>query len=493
MKQVTDERAIQYASDPILFEEEQFVLPETRKPIKLEPWQRDWILKPLFYDLTAEGGRKYNIALIGLPKKNGKSTLGAGIGVWFMYAGERYGEIIIAANAKDQASMIIYTKMRRSITLNPNLKQGTTLLKDALEVKSTGTTARCVAHQYETAAGLNPNLTIFDELWAFSDRRFYDELTVVPTRRDPLIVIVTYAGYEQKGLLWELYCDGLAGTPILDTGSPDIIVRRGEKDPRMFMLWSHKNLASWVTPEYLKSQRGRLPPEVYARLHENRWVSLASQFITPEDIAAMHLQPWIMQTRASPDRLLQYIVATDLGLSHDRTARVVGHYDPLDGQIYVDNIRVWQGTTDQHVDIREVEEDLVQCAHDFRAHKLVIDPWQMEYVIQRLKSTYSVVPFNPNTEMPHLSQIFVNMLRSHRIVCYQESALEEELRNTIIKQTMAGWRIDHVGKKHNDIVIALGMMMREAVKGQYAALDIPGEEEFVSTPVGFRGIRTQEF
>jgi hypothetical protein len=261
----------------------------------------------------------------------------------------------------------------------------------------------------------------------------------------------------------------------------------------MFMLWSHKNLASWVTPKYLKSQRGRLPPEVYARLHENRWVSLASQFITPEDIAAMHLQPWIMQTRASPDRLLQYIVATDLGLSHDRTARVVGHYDPLDGQIYVDNIRVWQGTTDQHVDIREVEEDLVQCAHDFRAHKLVIDPWQMEYVIQRLKSTYSVVPFNPNTEMPHLSQIFVNMLRSHRIVCYQESALEEELRNTIIKQTMAGWRIDHVGKKHNDIVIALGMMMREAVKGQYAALDIPGEEEFVSTPVGFRGIRTQEF
>lgn len=490
---ISDELAAQYAVDPIVFLEDQYFLPETRRPIVLEWWQKDLILKPVFYDLTDKGRRKYNIVLIGIPKKNGKSSFGAGIGIYILYAGEPYGEVIVAANAKDQASMIIYSKMKQAVRLNPVLKQNTLSLKDMIEIKSTGSIARCVAHQYETAAGLNPNLTLFDELWAFTERRFYDELTVVPTRIDPLIFIVTYAGYEQHGLLWELYTDGLEGDTIIDTGDPEVIVKHGRKDPHMFMLWSHKNLASWITKEYLDAQRSRLPPDVYARLHEARWVTAGSRFITRDDIEAMHRTPFLMQITPRTDRLLQYIVATDLGLSEDRTARVVGHFEPSDGNIYLDNIRIWQGTPEEHVPIREVEEDLVWCANTFKARTLVVDPWQLEYVIQRLKGIYNIVPFNFQTGLQHLSQLFVNMLRSHRIRTYHEPALEKELHNTIIKQTAAGWRIDHYGKRKNDIVIATGMMMTEAIKGQLGILEVPGEGEFAAKPAGFESIREKEF
>lgn len=476
----------------IAFLEEQYILPETRKVIKLERWQKDWILTPVFYDLH-EGKRKYNILLMGLPKKNGKSAFGAGIALYTLFAGEPYGEIIIAANAKDQASMIIYTKVRRAVSLNYNLKRSTLILKQVLEGKTTGTTIRCVAHQYETAAGLNPNLTVFDELWAFGDRRFFDELTLVPTRPDPLIVIVTYAGYEQKGLLWDLYSDGMAGPPVVDTGDPEVIVRRGKKDPGMFMFWSYKNLASWIMPSYLEGQRRRLPPEVFARLHENRWVTLGSQFITHDDIEAMHNVPWFMQTTPRTDRHLNYIVASDIGLSHDRTARVVGHYNPDDRNIYIDNIRVWQGTMEEHVNLEEVEQDLVECANTFKARTLVIDPWQMEYTIQRLKGAYTVVPFNASTDTQLLSQVFVNMLRSHRLVCYHDPMFEEELSSAIIKQTMKGWRIDHKGNRKNDIIIAVGMMMLEALKAQYGIVAMPTDDDFLTPPAAFKGIRAQEF
>lgn len=492
---ISDERAAQYANDKVLFLQDQYIIPETRKLIVLEPWQTEWILKPLFETFRPDGRRWYNVALIGLPKKNGKSALGAGIGVLFLYTEDLLGEIIIAANSKDQSSMIIYNKMRRSIAANASLKKGTALLKDRIEVNSTGTTARVIAHQYESAAGLNPNLTIFDELWGFGDRRFYDELTVVPTRPNPLIVIVTYAGYQQNGLLWDLYSDGMEGEVILDTGDPEVEVRRGRKDPHMFMIWSHRNLASWITEEYIDNQRRRLPPDVFARLHENRWVSSSSQFVTEDDIDGLHARPWLLQTMPNTDRLVNYIVASDLGLSHDRTARVVGHFDPVDQNIYIDNIRLWQGTPEEHVPIDEVEQDIQDCIMHFKARKVVIDPWQMEYVIQRLKGKFgtAIVPFNFSTDMQHLSQIFVSMLRSKRIVSYNEPVLDAELRNTLIKQTMAGWRLDHAGKRRNDVIIATGMMMVEALKEQLGVLDMSDMDTLESSPVGFKGIRGKEF
>lgn len=487
-------KAKQYLTDPIQFMEDHYVLPELMQYIKLMWWQKDYILKPLFYDLDEKGERKYNIALLGMPKKDGKSAFAAGIGIYFMFCDEPYGEIIVAANARDQAAMIIYSKMRHAVQLDPDLAKATKpLRREKIEVYSTSTIARCVAHQFETAAGLNPNCTIFDELWAFSDRKFFDELTVVPTRKNPLIVIVTYAGYEEQGLLWDLYSDGLEGDTVIDTGDPEIIVKRAHRDKRMLMFWSNKNLADWKTPAYLEGQRRRLPPDVYARLHENRWVAAGSKFITISDIESLHSTPWVIQITPILDRPIHYIVATDLGLSDDRTARVVGHLDPVDNNVYIDNLRVWQGTPDEHVPIAEVEQDLVDCAQRFNTRTLVIDPWQMEYVIQRLKGYYNVIPFNFSSDMVHLSQTLVSVLRSKRLKSYNEPELDKELKDTIIRQTASGWRLDHPRRKHNDIVITIGMMLMEAVRSAFSTLDLPDDTAFMQYPVGFKNIRGKVF
>lgn len=484
----------QYLADPIAFLTDHYVLPETMQHIQLMDWQKEYILKPLFYDLDDAGERKYNIALLGMPKKNGKSALGAGLGIYFMFCDEPFGEIIVAANARDQAAMIVYTKMRRAVMLDPDLARATKpLRREKIEVYSTGTIGRCVAHQYETAAGLNPNFTIFDELWAFNDRKFFDELTVVPTRKNPLIVIVTYAGYQEQGLLWDLYTDGMEGDTILDTGDPEIVVKRGRKDKRMFMFWTNKNMADWITPAYIDGQRRRMPPDVFARLHENRWVAAGSKFITQDDIDSVHNTPWVIQVGPDQARPLQYIVATDLGLSDDRAVRVVGHFDPKDNNIYIDNMRIWTGTPQEHVPIEEVEQDLINCAKQFGTRTLVIDPWQMEYVIQRLKSFYTVIPFNFSSDLIHLSQVMVSVLRTKRLKCYNEPELDNELKDTIIRQTQSGWRLDHPRRKHNDIVITIGMMLMEAVRSTFSTLDLPGDNDFLQRPIGFDNIRGKKF
>ncbi len=458
-----------YAHDIIAFLENEYILPETGKPIVLEPWQKDLILRPLFYDLTDEGLRKYTLALLGLPKKHGKSTLAAGIGLWFLYAGEPEGEIIIAANAMDQASFIIYNKIKQAILRNPRLRVSANVLKSHIEMKNTGTTCRPVAHKYATIAGVNPTLVIFDELWGFPSREFYDELTTSPSRKEPLNLIVTYAGYDKTSLLHEIYMAGEANKKAIEEGTEP-------PDPEMFYLWTHQTLASWITPKYLQRQRKRLPSNSYLRFHENRWAAASDTFITQEDIDGTREVPWTFQFAAS-DEPYFYVVATDLGLSNDRTARAVVHYDPKDDRLYLDSLRLWQGTPQEHVSIAEVESDLVECAHAFRARLLVVDPWQMESTIQRLQGFYQVEPFNFSADMIRLSQTIITVLRNRKLVTYEDPDLDAELQGIIAKQTSRGWRIDHTGKKKTDMVIALGMAAMHAIRLAKGGGPLPKELE----------------
>lgn len=61
-----------YRVDIIKFSEQQFFIPETKQPIILEDFQKEKILKPLFYRED-----RPTMALVGQTKKSGKSTLAA--------------------------------------------------------------------------------------------------------------------------------------------------------------------------------------------------------------------------------------------------------------------------------------------------------------------------------------------------------------------------------------------------------------------------------
>ncbi len=72
--------------DILRFLEDLFVL-EGGRPVRLEKWQKERILGPVFCDLDSDGNRKINLALVGIPKKNGKSTLAAGVVAYGLLGG----------------------------------------------------------------------------------------------------------------------------------------------------------------------------------------------------------------------------------------------------------------------------------------------------------------------------------------------------------------------------------------------------------------------
>ena len=74
------------------------------KPFHLSPWQREDVIYPLFGWMLSDGRRRFRRAYIEVPKKNGKSTLAAGIGLYLLVGdGEPGAKILSAATTRAQA------------------------------------------------------------------------------------------------------------------------------------------------------------------------------------------------------------------------------------------------------------------------------------------------------------------------------------------------------------------------------------------------------
>ena len=73
----------------------------------LQPWQA-FIVAEVFGWKRKDGTRRYRTAYIEVPRKNGKTTKAAGIGLYLFFAdGEAGAEVYSAATKKDQAKITL--------------------------------------------------------------------------------------------------------------------------------------------------------------------------------------------------------------------------------------------------------------------------------------------------------------------------------------------------------------------------------------------------
>ena len=84
------------------------------QPFNLLPWQEK-IIRDVFGTLRVDGTRQYRELYIEIPKKNGKSELGAGFALKLLSAdGENRPQVYSAASDRDQAA-IVYNVAREMV------------------------------------------------------------------------------------------------------------------------------------------------------------------------------------------------------------------------------------------------------------------------------------------------------------------------------------------------------------------------------------------
>lgn len=428
--------------DIIAFSEGHFILPETRRPIVLLDWEKD-IFTDLFHrDI------KPSLALLGMPKKSGKSTLAAITALWYLIS-RPMAEVYIMGPDIQQGQLVVFDKIRKAIRMHPYLRGVCKVMKDRIECKKTESAIQVLPCN-KTAAGLNPDLVIFDELWQFTTTeavRAIDEMTNVPGK-DNLILIVTYAGYEDETdtPLYRWYKQGL----------------EDEKDESFYFLWrtDYKGVP-WVDEKYLKRQKKRLRGNAYLRLHQNQWVSSEEAFIDAETLdVCTNVSHRRGQKHGGP-----VCIGLDVGPKHDCTAvAVVARADDetlclIDHAIF---IPPKGGTLDLE---KTFESLLIVYQKEYEVRAVYYDPFQAIRSAQTLKKNGLRMVEYPQTvgNLVQMADTLQGLLKTAALMLYESHEVRQHLLNARVKEHTRGWRIVKSSQaKKIDLTIALAMACQAA-------------------------------
>lgn len=162
--------------------------------IELSPWQQ-FVLGYTFGWRQADGTRLVRTAYVEVPRKNGKTTLAAGLALYLLLAdGEPGAEIYVAATKRDQARLT-FEPAKEMVRRSPALKKHANIYTGNVSVLKTNSKLEPLGADTDTMDGLNPHGLIIDELHAHKDRSMWDVLTsATGARRQPLVFVITTAG-----------------------------------------------------------------------------------------------------------------------------------------------------------------------------------------------------------------------------------------------------------------------------------------------------------
>jgi len=438
-----------FQDDPLGFIEQHFYVRETRKPMQLLPFQRE----ALTSILKAEP--RTSLAVIGQPKKTGKSTLCAALALWYLLNTDM-PEIYLLASDIEQTKLVCFDKLVKAVRMHPTLRDCCKVTADRVEFEDGFVQ---VLAPNATIGGLNPSLVIAEELWAWKSaehRRAWDELCNTPTRQDNLVLVTSYAGYaeDMDSILHELYRRGV-----------DIQDGKAEADPGFFFAWHGLDLYEqipWVKPGYLQQQRRRMRPAAFCRMFENRWVSGEEAFIDAELLDCCVDPSHRRGLRVSGP----VVVGVDAAVKHDAAAVVmIGQLE--DGRLAVLDHGMFRAPKVGTIDLEETVESLLRLyAHEFQLHRVVFDPYQMARSAAVLKR--AGLPMREFIQsVPNLvaaAGALHGLLSTGRLVLYPHDDLRQHLLNAKTKQHPQGWRLTKA--RSGDLIDLAAAMSFAALEAQ---------------------------
>jgi len=452
-KEKEDNTGSRYQADICDWAEAHFYIPNTGEPIKL-PLHQKAVLR-YFFKRRQNGHFPYQTYIYSTVKKSGKSTTAGVIARYFAETQGRYSEIYTIGNDLEQAKERSYKEVVRSLELTQGYNFHRETLPGRWQVHKlsmrcllTGSSIKAIAVDAKGEAGGQPALTVWTELWGAENveaKRFWDEMTPIPTVPDSIRLVETYAGYDgESDLLHSLYDIGLDGRQLTAGELAEFVCRpevEGESfeefvncwhetkgDPNVKipiwvndnaslamywdsgmvarrMPWQHmflenENEQSDICQDCLRSRSEHnigvtadsyyagqelLAPQAYRRLHLNEWVGAESQFVPMElwdNCGNIHPMPALLDG----DRTV-LICAADAAVSHDIFGIVVVQRCPHDNNcVDIRALKKWDpAESGGLINFDEPEQFLRDVCKNYNIYQIAYDPYQMEATAQSLR------------------------------------------------------------------------------------------------------------
>ena len=177
------------------------------KRIVLEEWQKAFI-SVLFGIVDVDGNRQFREILLVIARKNGKTLLAAAIAAYCAYLDGEYGGRIYMAAPKLQQAGLCFDAFYQIVKTDPELNHLAKKRRTDIYIERWNTSIAPLAFSEKRADGLNISLGILDEVAAWhgeAGKKFYEVLkSSAGARRQPILLSISTAGYENEGAFDEL-------------------------------------------------------------------------------------------------------------------------------------------------------------------------------------------------------------------------------------------------------------------------------------------------
>lgn len=201
------------------------------RPFTLEDWQADDIIRPLFGWKREDGTRLYRRCFVWVPRKNGKTELGAGIALLMLLGdAEEGGEVYSIASDKDQAA-IVFNKAIAMVGRSEALSNALICLKTAIYCSALNASFKPLSGSGKGKHGMAASGLIGDEIHEWPNSDLYQFMhDSEGNRRQALEFLISTAG-KKGGYGAEVYdecekiCDGVIDDPetlvVIYAADPD--------------------------------------------------------------------------------------------------------------------------------------------------------------------------------------------------------------------------------------------------------------------------------
>lgn len=460
----------------IRFQEQMCVLTQARwagQPFTLLPWQKGLAIELFEVAWNVDRGRfvrRYHEALVGTPKKNGKSDWLASLGHYFLAADGEPSPIVIAAAANETSAKLVFTPAKTMVDLSHGARQPSVLadLCDAWDSQIflrgvPNAELRKVPASPKATEGLNIFVNLMDEWHEWTHPAAVQTATKLMNgtalRPDYMNIRTTTAGHDLESLCGQDYEFGQA-VAAGEVDAPEWFFRwyeaprEVEREGRGVPLdWrsreavelanpSYGALATW---EFYERKLRREHEGIYRRYFLNQW--------TETEEAWLPSGAWEACEAAGIEleQGLPTAIGWDAATKHDSTALVVAQRrGDGEGERIVLRAWIWERPLDPEtrkpkadwlMPIDEVKAVLAELVAEYQPTSIEYDPTFITWEAVRLRELgYPMREFSQSSvqRLAQASQGFYERVIEGIIAHAGEPRFDRQIRSAAARQTNSG-------------------------------------------------------
>lgn len=187
--------------------------------ISLELFQKAYIQALYGFIERSSGCRQYRESFFLVGRKNGKSTLLAGLALYMLTSDGECGAEVYSTATKYAQACLLFDEAHNMIKQSPALARHFRKRKSDLYYEPAMSKFQPLARNSDTLDGLNASFVIMDELHGVKDRNLYEVMRQSQSaRRQPLMIMITTAGTVRECIFDDMYsyAAGVADGAITD-------------------------------------------------------------------------------------------------------------------------------------------------------------------------------------------------------------------------------------------------------------------------------------